>query len=492
MTIINDILDLSKLEAGRLRLTPRPFNLRQTVEEVSTMMQARATEKDLELIVRYAPTLPEGVIGDETRIRQVLSNIIGNAVKFTERGHVAIEVSGERNGGTVDLTLVVQDTGVGIAEEDVARVFGRFEQADSSHTRRNDGAGLGLAICKDLVSLMDGDIGAASSLGVGSTFWFSLTLPVDDNVRAMPIIDATVFENVRVLAVDDNAVNRRVIAELMTNWKISAECVENGAAAFAALDAMAARGARASLILMDHQMPDETGLMLTRRLQADPRYRTIPVIMLSSVDRSNAGESQKARFSAWIAKPIRSSHLMDVMARVLSDAAARTLAQVSRRLTSLEADALAAAETSGALSPESPAQPDGRIQILLAEDNVVNQMVFTKMIDAARYDVAIANDGAEALKLFAQLRPALILMDVSMPTMDGYEATRRIRALEAANGWPATPIVAATAHALDEDRRSSEAAGMSDFIAKPIRKPALEQMLAKWTETRSAAKAASG
>ncbi len=470
MTVINDILDFSKMEAGKLTLSPRPFNLRQMVYEVATLMQARALEKDLELIVRYAPNLPEGVVADEARLRQVLGNLIGNAVKFTDNGYIMIDISGERNGDKVELNLSIIDTGIGIRNEDIPRMFEKFEQADASSTRRFGGTGLGLAICKNIVGIMGGEIGADSEYGKGSRFWFKLTLPVDDRIRSMPRVTSATFEGARMLAVDDNAVNRRVIEELAEGWGLRATVVSDGGQAFDALEASVAESDRYHVILMDYQMPHEDGASLTARIQRDQRFAQIPVVMLSSVDCPKSEDSAVAgRFVTSLAKPVRPSQLMDILARLLAEDASRSITRV------VEAQKII--EETAAQRPN-----DTRPKLLIAEDNVVNQLVVTNLISSRDYEVIIAENGRKAVELFVQHRPAAILMDLSMPELDGYEATRQIRQIETERGFQRTPIIAATAHVLEEDRDRCRLAGMNDFIPKPIRKPQLDQTLQKWVE----------
>jgi len=469
MTVINDILDFSKMEAGKLALTPRAFNLRQMVYEVATLMQARALEKDLELIVRYAPNLPEGVIADEARLRQILGNLIGNAVKFTDHGYIMVNVTGERSGDTVGLVFNVVDTGIGIEKEDIPRMFEKFEQADGSNTRRFGGTGLGLAICKSIVAMMGGALGADSEVGKGSRFWFTLNADVDDKIRAMPTISEAAFDGARMLAVDDNAVNRRVIEELAEAWGLRATVVDGGAAAMAALERSVADCDRFRVILMDYQMPNQDGAALTAQIQRDARFEAIPVILLSSVDNPNPTNSGiPAKFVTSIAKPVRPSQLMDILARILVDDASRAVARVAVAMKEVETGPVAA--------------PGARPKILVAEDNVVNQLVVTNLIPAKAYEVIIADNGKKAVELFVQHRPAAILMDLSMPEMDGLEATRQIRKIEADRGFQRTPIIAATAHVLEEDRDRCRLAGMNDFIPKPIRKPQLDQTLEKWVE----------
>jgi signal transduction histidine kinase/DNA-binding response OmpR family regulator len=476
MTVINDILDFSKLEAGKMRLSPRPFNLRQTVQELTMMMQARAIEKDLELVVRYAPNLPEGVIADDSRIRQIMSNLIGNAVKFTEHGYILVEATGERRGDKVDIELSVTDTGIGIAENQIPRMFERFEQADGSHTRRFGGTGLGLAICKNIADLMQGEIGATSTVGKGSRFWVRLTLDVDDTVKAMPIITDAKFADARILCVDDNAVNRRVIKELMSGWNLRIDLAETSAETMHALESTVGGGDPYSLIIMDYQMPDEDGGSLTRRIQADQRFSNIPVVMLSSVDMAQDAAIEGARFIAQIAKPVRPSQLMDLIARILIN-------------DSIEELQVKAAEMRKAGAADQPAQhsqaiaPSHRPVILVAEDNQVNQLVVKNLINAQEYEVVFAANGEIAVAEFQRIRPAAILMDLSMPVVNGIEATRRIRAIEAREYSVRTPIIAATAHVLEDDKNNCRAAGMDDFIAKPIRKDALDQIVERWVDS---------
>jgi signal transduction histidine kinase/CheY-like chemotaxis protein len=470
MTVINDILDFSKMEAGKLALNARPFNLRQMTYEVATLMQARALEKDLELIVRYAPNLPEGVVADESRLRQVLGNLIGNAVKFTDTGYIMIDIAGERKGEKVELQISIVDTGIGIKKEDIPRMFEKFEQADASNTRRFGGTGLGLAICKNIIGIMGGEIGADSEYGKGSRFWLKVTLPVDDRIRSMPRVISATFEGARMLAVDDNAVNRRVIEELAEGWGLRATVVSDGEQALNALEASVATSDRYHVILMDFQMPNEDGVALTARIQRDQRFAQIPVVMLSSVDCPKSESSESAgHFVTSLAKPVRPSQLMDILARLLAEDASRSIARVVEAQQIIEVDAAAQPSSS-------------RPKLLIAEDNVVNQLVVTNLISSRDYEVIIAENGRKAVELFMRHRPAAILMDLSMPELDGYEATRQIRQIEAERGLQRTPIIAATAHVLEEDRDRCRLAGMNDFIPKPIRKPQLDQTLQKWVE----------
>lgn len=465
MTVINDILDFSKLEVGKMRLTPEPGNLRKCVQEVAVAMQARAREKQIELIVRYAPNLPECVVADHTRIRQILGNLVGNSVKFTDAGHVIVDVSGERTGDTIALEFSVTDSGIGIAADQIESMFDKFVQADSSRTRRYEGTGLGLAICKELVTLMGGEIGADSRLGEGSRFWFKVSVPAA--AGGDPRIDEALLDGARILAVDDNAVNRRVLEELFEGWDVRSTIVESAGNAMAALIQSVNECDRYSFIVVDCLMPDVDGIELVRRVQADQRFAAIPVIMLSSVDRvpEEAGGGA-ARFDAWLQKPIRPSQVFNCLVTLRGE-----------RGCAKEA---AAAGMTAVEEPKGQKEAaDEKITVLACEDNEVNQLVLTSMI-GAEYKLIIANNGKIGVDLFLEHSPAIILMDLSMPVMDGLDATRCIRRIEAERGLARTPIIAATAHVLEQDRDGCRRAGMDDFIAKPIRKPILDDVIRRW------------
>lgn len=466
MTVIDDILDVSKLEAGKLRISPASFNLRRTIFDISTMMQAPVREKDIELIVRYAPNLPQGVIGDDARVRQVLGNLIGNAVKFTEEGYVLVDVSGERQGDQVTLQIKIEDTGIGIPEEQLPRMFEKFEQADSSNTRKFGGTGLGLAISKNIVELMGGNIVAESAPNMGSSFTVSLNLPVDDSVSDPAPGEHQIFDEVRVLAVDDNAVNRRVLQELLTGWDLKATIVDGPRRAFAALEKSVAENDRYHLALFDHQMPGEDGISLARRMKQDPRFEQIPVIVLSSVIDGDAEGDFGDIVAASLQKPVRPSQLMDALVRALTSNAAGLLqsavCEAARKPAGGESQAVA------------------KTKLLLAEDNHVNQLVMQTFLPADQFEVLVAQNGREAVEMFRAHAPEIVLMDLSMPIMGGLEATKKIRIIEQVNMMAPTPIIATTAHVLQEDRDRCIEAGMNDFLPKPLKKTAVELTLMRW------------
>ncbi|NNU16444.1 response regulator [Parvularcula sp. ZS-1/3] len=477
MSVINAILDFSKLDAGKMKLASEPFNLRQTVTEVGAMMQASARQKGIELIVRYAPSVPEGVEGDEARLRQVLGNLCGNAVKFTSEGHVLLNVEGVRIGDHAHLTVEVRDTGIGISPEDLPRMFHKFEQADDSKSRSFEGTGLGLAISKELVDLMGGDISATSEVGEGSCFTIKLKLPVNKNAELRKHQSGPQFDNLRVLAVDDNPVNRLVVSEFLKSWEIECHLASSGKEAEEHLSAAHDSGEPIELILMDFHMPQESGDEFTGRIQKDPRFAAIPVIMLSSVDTTmGPPEDYLGTYADWVSKPIGASRLFNAMMKVTGSDKAPAEREAEKEF----APAWVAPPPETPKAEQIEVQHQEEFHILLAEDNAVNQMVIKTMLATEEVSLTIAENGAVALELYQARRPDIFLTDLSMPVMDGLTAAREVRRLEEENGWPRVPIIAATAHVLNTDRALVREAGIDDFIPKPIKKNALIEMIAKW------------
>lgn len=472
MTVLNDILDFSKLESGKMKLILSSFNLRQLVEEVVATMQAHASAHNLELIVRYSPSLPEGVVGDEGRLRQILTNLVGNAVKFTEHGHVYVNVDGQETDGVVSLLIEIEDTGIGISQDKIEHIFEKFEQVDNSRSRRYEGTGLGLAISKDIVELMDGSIGVRSILNEGSTFWIKLTLPEDDCISASSEVKTDVFSNLRVLAVDDNYVNRQILRELLTAWGVQASILESGKEAFAALESAHAQNKPFQLFLTDYHMPDENGDQLTRRIQQDGRFKNLICVMLSSVDAATLPEKgSAAQYAAWVTKPIRASRLMNTMMQALNHNSAERLSDVKRLL---EDSAL----------EKTDEKYLNNSYILIAEDNFINQSVLKAYLSKSPYEIVIVGNGLEAVEAYQKRIPELILMDVSMPVMNGLSATEEIRRIEEEHSLERTPIIASTAHVLEQERIKCIESGMDDFITKPIRQNVLIEILQKWIGTK--------
>ncbi|MEI9405884.1 response regulator [Mesorhizobium argentiipisi] len=486
LTIINDILDFSKIDAGQLVLDPAPFNLAEAIEDVATLVSTRAKEKDLELIVRIQPGLDGQFVGDVGRVRQIVTNLLGNAVKFTDKGHVLVDVTGERVPAGTRLTISVTDTGIGIPEEKLKLVFEKFSQVDTSSTRRHEGTGLGLAITSRLVEMMGGEIGVDSAEGKGSTFWFTVTLPRAEQggQRIMPV-DVT---GARVLIVDDNAVNRSILSEQMASWTFDSCAAESGAEGLKVLIAAAAYGVPVDCVVLDYQMPGMTGAEMARIVRSTAGLAHTPIIMLTSVDQSLANTTYRdLGIDAQLIKPARSSILLETLVATIqrhrhSSAAAQPAAGSSLPQA---APAQAAASDRAMLQPPPvrarprPAEAERGLDILVAEDNEVNQMVFTQILGETGYRFEIVGNGRKALDAFGRLNPRMILMDVSMPEMSGLEATGAIRRLEDDMGTH-VPIVGVTAHALKGDRERCLEAGMDDYLPKPISPRALLEKLERW------------
>ena len=480
LTIINDILDFSKISAGQMVLDPAPFVLAEAVEDVATLVSARVAEKNLELIVRVDPHLPPSVTGDVGRFRQIVTNLLGNAVKFTDHGHVLIDVGGEVRDSIAHLEVRVADTGIGIPADKLQSVFEKFAQVDGSSTRRHEGTGLGLAIAARLVDLMGGRIGVESEVGRGSVFWFSVPLPVHEaDVPAAPVpVDVG---GARVLVIDDNPVNRQILVEQLRGWQFDCAAAESGAVGLAVLDHAARIGAGVDCIILDYQMPGMNGSDVARAIAADSRLSNIPVILLTSVDQADSGRLIiDYGIAACLTKPARSSVLLGTIVSVIQKArSAGGAASFVREPASPVTLRPASPKPAAIAKVAEPTPPAGPVDILIAEDNEVNQLVFTQILDGLGFSYRIAGNGRTAVELHRVLRPKLILMDVSMPEMNGYEATCAIRAAEAAGG-SRTPIIGVTAHALKGDLEKCMDAGMDDYLSKPISPNRLGAKIAAW------------
>lgn len=500
LVIINDILDFSKIEAGKLSIEPIPFDLEAVAAEVTDLLGKRAEDKGLELILGYSPQVPRRFIGDAGRIRQILLNLVGNAVKFTSKGHVLIEVEcAPAPEPTAALRISIRDTGIGIPLDRQPLLFQKFCQADASTTRKFGGTGLGLAISKRLVELMDGDIGLESKQGQGSTFWFTLRLPLDLSSPQDPPVRVE-LAGVRMLAVDDNQVNRRILAEHLTGWKVRQETISNAAEALEKLRTAQAQGDPFRVAVLDLHMPFIDGEALARTIKADPLLGDTALVLLSSSgQRGEAHRMREAGFSAYLVKPVKASHLHDCLA-VLCGAQSQsasskfvtrhTLAESQDsserqglpsggRSASCNANAGSTHPTTGpAGAPESMTARVSAVRILLAEDNAANQRVAVRMLEKLGYRVDIASNGQEAVDLWSQLPYDLVLMDCQMPEMDGYEATAEIRRRETSPRH--TPIVAMTANAMQGDRQKCLDCGMDDFVSKPVEFERLRAAVDRW------------
>ncbi|MFM2391674.1 MAG: hypothetical protein RLZZ437_3229 [Pseudomonadota bacterium] len=442
LVIINDILDYSKIEAERLTLHPEPFDLERTIHEVAMLLQPRARSKGIDLLIDFDMFLPTRFVGDPGRIRQVLTNLIGNAVKFTEKGHVIIRVVGlESEPGFQQLHINVEDTGIGIAEADTAHVFGEFNQVESAANRKFEGTGLGLAITKQLVERMGGAVWVDSELGRGSNFGFRLPLPVAEEAEPPPMP-----HNIhRVLVVDDQFINRTILERQLAPCGIDVTLCRSGADALATLSADAAF----DVIITDHYMPDMDGVTLASAIRA--QNLAIPIVLLSSAITADINR--------------------DVVTTVLQKPLLR--AELYRRLHSL---VLPPAPPLPVPAPP-PAGTLRPMRVLTAEDNRTNQLVFRKMVQNLPIELTFANDGVEAVALFKTTHPDLIFMDISMPGLDGRDAARAIRAAEGRSA-ARVPIIALTAHAMDGDSESILAAGIDEYMTKPLRKTTIIATLA--------------
>ncbi|HBS33792.1 MAG TPA: hypothetical protein DEA50_01765 [Parvularcula sp.] len=464
LTIINDILDFSKLEAGKMQIAETPFDLRAAIEDVIALLNASVQQKGLELMLRYQPTLGHRFIGDPGRIRQVVTNLLGNAVKFTDKGHVLIHVSGRRRGETADIEIAVEDTGCGIPANKLETIFHAFEQADSSAARRHDGTGLGLAITRQLVRAMGGEIVATSKIGEGSRFVMRAPLRIDPAAAAVtPSADDIV--GVRAMIVDDLAVNRDILIEQLSAWGLRPEAFASAAEGLAAAQSAARDGAPYDLAILDHQMPGMDGVELARRLRQGPATIAIPLVLLTSSGRKGApDEPADALFDAYLVKPARGSMLLDTIVACLQG-----------RAIEKAQEARAALGSAGVVGET----PFAGVKVLVAEDNTVNQLVISAMLTKLGCDVQMAANGAEAVDFFERERPTIVLTDISMPVMDGVEASARIRAIQARDGV-SVPIVGVTAHAMEDDRQRCIAAGMDDHLPKPVKPGPLRDLLSRW------------
>ncbi len=470
LTIINDILDFSKVEAGKLVIENIPFDLWSSVEEVAAMLAPRAQEKKLELLVRFSPDTPRRVIGDPGRLRQIVTNLVGNAIKFTHKGYILINVDGQATGdGHYEFKVSIEDTGIGIPEDKIDYVFEKFTQADASTTRRYGGTGLGLAICKQLSHLMGGKIGAKSRLGQGSTFWFTVLCPLDHaETKPLPKGDLT---GLRVLIVDDIELNRRIFLEQVTHWGMRADACESGEEGLAALHKSYAVGDPYQMALLDFQLPGMDGLMLTNAIKADAVLKETTLVMLTSMgQRGDAKKMEALGLAAYLVKPVRQTQLHDTLCAVWGAKAKNISSKLVTRHT-LQEEKVRKRE---ATDPGKTVHA----RILLAEDNIINQKVARKMIERLGCSVDVAVNGMEVLEKLSQQDYDLIFMDCQMPEMDGYEATLEIRR----RPWKAgkTPIIALTANAMDGDREKCLKAGMDDYLSKPVKADDLVNMIHQW------------
>ncbi len=508
LTIINDILDFSKVEAGKLNLEVTDFDLRITIEEAVELFSRQTAQKGLELICLIHADVPSAVRGDPGRLRQILINLLGNAVKFTHQGEVIVEVrnltgrdwgrearfsspSSLQSPAANLLHFAVRDTGIGLPPERRNHLFQSFSQVDASTTRKYGGTGLGLAICKKLTELMGGEIGVESEPGKGSTFWFTVRVekqPQDTSTVNTPRID---LQGLHALIVDDNSTNRTILHHQLASLGIVAESASDGPQALQMLYKATAQGRRYDLALLDFQMPIMDGLELARTIKANPILANMKLVLLTSVGQNGDGQlARKAGVDVYLTKPVRQSHLFGCLARVMASSFQTEPVPVSsviRRTT-------------------AQATPRSRLPILVAEDNPVNQKLAVRLLEKFGYRADIVANGLETLEALSRISYAAILMDCQMPEMDGFAATREIRRRESqwsvvsgqlpvrqeilsessltTGNWSLAarhiPIIAMTANAMNGDRERCLEAGMDDYITKPIKLDTLKAVLERW------------
>ena len=538
LALINDILDFSKIEAGKLTVESLPMDLRAAVEEVSELIGPRADEKGLDLALGFDASLPETVSSDPSRVRQILMNLVGNAVKFTEHGHILVEAGLAESvaahfpgvpatGGKSAVMVCVSDTGIGIPIEKQSWLFDKFTQADSSTTRKYGGTGLGLAISKRLAELLGGSMGFVSEVGKGSTFWFTLPMaqdaPTAKAAAALPDL-----AGLRVLVVDDQEVNRRVLREQLQVWRVDHDCVGSGAEALDRLKAAREAGAPYHVALLDYLMPQMDGRELGRRIREEPANQGLRLILITSGSmRGDAEDLVEAGFAACLFKPlVRPRQLLEALAQGWTAASAWNPTSTSTSTptppptstststsTADDVDGTArlagggvgrgfgagvdgvgervegegsAGFATGRTGDRDDGSGGGEVppaRVLLAEDNPTNQLYAKRLLEKLGLQVEIASNGREACEWCRETEFDVILMDCQMPEMSGYDAVAEIRAWRG-GGTKRVPIVALTAHAMAGERERCLAAGMDDYLAKPFRKDELERVLCRWLPGR--------
>ncbi len=464
LDIINDILDFSRIEAGKIELDDIPFDIGEVVEEVADLLASPAQSKGLELATFVEPEVPSSLRGDPGRVRQVLVNLVGNAVKFTDRGEVVVRVSAQaRDGESVTVRFSVRDTGIGIPTEAQGKIFNSFTQADGSTTRKFSGTGLGLTISRQLVGLMGGEIQVTSAPGVGSEFVFSVPLRKGEASVHLPSVPRSDLRGVRVLVVDDNATNREILQKQLYAWGVYCRGAGGGEEGLSVLRKAATEGDPFELAILDFNMPGIDGLQMAGMIKSDPSLSGIRLIMISSVGiRGDGRRARETGISGYLTKPIRRDVLFESIAAVMglgdpgeegSLVTRHTVAKARRRIVG---------------------------KILLVEDNPLNQEVTLGMLSVLGCDADVAGNGQECIDAIAATRYDLVLMDCQMPVMDGYAATRALRAREKESGGGRLPVVALTANALAGDSDGCLAAGMDGYLSKPFTIQKLGNTLSMW------------
>ncbi len=476
LELINDILDISKIEAGKLELSPDDFDMQKLVESVADILAPRASDKGLELICSVKPDVPRYLIGDDVRLRQIIINLAGNAIKFTEKGEIEISVdTKEEFDDKVKLLFKVRDTGIGISPEHQSKIFEQFEQADGSTTRRFGGTGLGLAISRRLAEMMGGEIGVESVEGQGSTFWFTAVLQKrqpSEAEKTQKIIEDKEISTLKVLIIDDNDTNRHVLYQMLDHDKRFAfvKALGSGKEGLEELRLACRENRPYDLVLLDMQMPEMDGRDVLREIKSDTSISDVKVIILTSLGRvSDAKQMKTIGCDAYLFKPVKQRQLFD------------TIVNIYRTDFSDEMKAIREEQEKQELSEQI--RNNSSIRILLAEDNPINRKLALKILNKANYQVDAVENGRQALETLKRKHYDLVLMDVQMPEMDGYKATRTIR--QSSEKWSNIPIIAMTAHAMQGDKEKCLNAGMDDYVTKPIKTEILFKVLGKWCDKES-------
>jgi signal transduction histidine kinase/DNA-binding response OmpR family regulator/HPt (histidine-containing phosphotransfer) domain-containing protein len=462
LTIINDILDFSKIEAGKLEIEKIDFCLHALVDDVAQLMAQRAHSKGLELIVDIDHNIPTDVNSDPSRIRQILTNLLGNAIKFTEQGEIIVKLSPVRHGkDMVDILFSVKDTGIGMSADEQSALFQPFSQADESTTRKYGGTGLGLAISKQLTEILNGRIGFTSEIRRGSEFWFKLPLIKANRTRIVSKAPVNKLKNMRGLIIDDNATNRTLLGHQLRNWGINQQSTNSGIEGLKILHQAASDGQPFDLAILDMHMPNMDGLDVARLIKKDPVLRQTKLVMLTSVGiRGDAAQAKKAGIKIYLTKPVRQSDLYNSLVALIADD--NNEDELITQYT-IEKDV-----------------PSFNANVLLAEDNIVNQQVAKAVIAKLGCQVDLAENGTEAVILAEKNNYDIIFMDCQMPRMDGYEATGIIRQQEQTRQDNRIPIIALTANALSGDREKCLSSGMDDYISKPFAQERIAIILKQW------------
>ena len=475
LTIINDILDFSKIESGQMELNPEAFNLKDSIEDVMALLAHARQTNELDILVRYQPDLPRSFIADGGRIRQIITNIVGNALKFTESGHVLVDVGGETQGQTAQLNIKISDTGIGIPPEQLDSIFDKFKQADGTATRKFGGTGLGLSIAKSFIELMGGTISVESEIDVGSIFNISLNLPISD-VEISPARQLPSQENLNILVIDDNEINRSILKEMLSYWTWNCAAASSAKIGLSILRKAQENNVTIDAIILDYQMPEYDGKAFLKTMRSFPEYNDIPVIVLSSVDSADlAAKMRGLGAHSFMTKPPRSSAIFNT----INGAVINSKFEEPIKIENTKPRPDQAAEQTYQNESYS-ADLTRKVDILIAEDNEINQMFVKHMMNEFEWSFEIAENGKLAVETWKKMKPQLIFMDISMPEMNGYEATQAIRDVEKAQGLPRTPIIALTAHAMRGDREKCLEAGMDDYMSKPLSVKKMNACLNDW------------